>query len=47
VSITFYKESLFEKLDLLCKSLGASYSQADTQITIHSRGCQAGPLPPG
>jgi ferric-dicitrate binding protein FerR (iron transport regulator) len=47
VSITFYKESLFEKLDLLCKSLGASYSQADTQITIHSRGCQAAPLPSG
>jgi ferric-dicitrate binding protein FerR (iron transport regulator) len=47
VSITFYKESLFEKLDLLCKSLGASYSQADTQITIHSRGCQAAPLSSG
>lgn len=47
VSITFYNESLFEKLDLLCKSLGASYSQADTQITIHSHGCQTAPLPPG
>lgn len=47
VSITFYNESLFEKLGLLCKSLGASYTLADTQVTIHSRGCQATPLPPG
>ena len=47
VSITFYNESLFEKVGLLCKSLGASYTQADTQITIHSLGCHAAPLPPG
>lgn len=47
VSITFYNESLFEKVGLLCKSLGASYTQADTQITIHSLGCHATPLPPG
>jgi len=47
VSITFYNESLFDKLGLLCKSLGASYTQADTQITIHSRGCQATPRPSG
>lgn len=47
VSITFYNESLFDKLGLLCKSLGASYTQADTKITIHSRGCQTTPLPPG
>ena len=46
VSITFYDESLFEKLGLLCKSLGASYTLADTQITIHSPGCQATPPPP-
>jgi ferric-dicitrate binding protein FerR (iron transport regulator) len=46
VSITFYNEPLFEKLDLLCKSLGASYSLADTEVTIHSAGCQARPTPP-
>lgn len=40
VSITFYDEPLFEKLGLLCKSLGAYYSLADTQIIIHSTGCQ-------
>jgi transmembrane sensor len=41
VSITFYDEPLFEKLGLLCKSLGAYYTLADTQIIIHSAGCQA------
>ena len=46
VSITFYDEPLFEKLGLLCKSLGAYYTLADTQITIHSAGCQARPAPP-
>ncbi|MGI4740312.1 MAG: FecR family protein [Janthinobacterium lividum] len=46
VSITFYDEPLFERLGLLCKSLGAYYTLADTQITIHSTGCQARPAPP-
>lgn len=46
VSITFYDEPLFEKLGLLCKSLGAYYTLADTHITIHSTGCQANPAPP-
>ncbi|MFD1872007.1 FecR family protein [Hymenobacter bucti] len=46
VSITFYDEPLFEKLGLLCKSLGAYYTLADTQITIHSTGCEAHPAPP-
>jgi transmembrane sensor len=46
VSITFYDEPLFEKLGLLCKSLGAYYTLADTQITIHSTGCQARPALP-
>jgi len=46
VSITFYDEPLFEKLGLLCKSLGAYYTLADTQITIHSAGCQTGLAPP-
>lgn len=40
VSITFYDEPLFEKLGLLCKSLGAYYSLSDAQVIIHSNGCQ-------
>jgi ferric-dicitrate binding protein FerR (iron transport regulator) len=43
VSITFYDEPLFEKLGLLCKSLGAYYSLSDASILIHSKGCQAEP----
>ncbi|PJJ47800.1 FecR family protein [Hymenobacter chitinivorans] len=41
VSITFYDEPLFEKLGLLCKSLGAYYTLADANIIIHSEGCQS------
>nr|WP_262904646.1 FecR domain-containing protein [Hymenobacter lucidus] len=40
VSITFYDEPLFEKLGLLCKSLGAYYTLSDANIIIHSEGCQ-------
>ena len=40
VSIAFYDEPLSEKLDLLCKSLGASYSVNTDQIIIRSQGCQ-------
>jgi transmembrane sensor len=39
VSITFYNEPLFEKLGLLCKSLGAYYQLSDAEIIIHSEGC--------
>jgi len=40
ISITFYDEPLFEKLGLLCKSLGASYSMNNEQIIIRSVGCR-------
>ncbi|QJX46580.1 DUF4974 domain-containing protein [Hymenobacter taeanensis] len=43
VSIAFYDEPLFEKLGLLCKSLGAYYTMSEAQITIHSTGCQPSP----
>jgi transmembrane sensor len=46
VSITFYDEPMFEKLGLLCKSLGAYYTLSDTQITVHSTGCQPRSAPP-
>jgi transmembrane sensor len=39
VSITFYDEPLFEKLGLLCKSLGAYYQLSDTEIIIRGKGC--------
>jgi transmembrane sensor len=40
VTVTFYQESLYEKLDVLSKALGASYSNADdAQIRFNSNGC--------
>lgn len=40
ITVTFYQESLYEKLDMLSQALGASYSPADNaQIQFHSKGC--------
>ncbi|AMJ64295.1 FecR family protein [Hymenobacter sp. PAMC 26628] len=33
--------SLFAKLDALCQATGASYTQADAEITFHSTSCQS------
>jgi transmembrane sensor len=34
------EETLTEKLDLICKSIGANYEIIDGNIIIHSKGCQ-------
>lgn len=34
-------ESLFEKLDIICETLSASYVKADGRILFHSQPCQA------
>jgi transmembrane sensor len=40
VTVTFYQESLYEKLEVLSKALGASYSPTDNaQIRFYSDGC--------
>lgn len=40
ITVTFYQESLYEKLDMLSQALGASYSSSDNaQILFHSNGC--------
>ncbi|WP_426060551.1 FecR family protein [Hymenobacter sp. B1770] len=41
VSLAFGQESLFDKLDLLCKTLGASYEREDEKIVFRSRGCHS------
>lgn len=41
VSLAFGAENLFEKLDLLCRTLGASYERTDEAIIFRSRGCQS------
>lgn len=40
VNLTFSHESLFEKLDLLCKTLDASYERQGEAVVFRSRGCQ-------
>ncbi|MBC6605853.1 FecR domain-containing protein [Hymenobacter sp. BT188] len=39
VRLIFKDEPMFEKLDLLCKALGASYERAGTKVIFHSKGC--------
>ena len=39
VSLAFGTETLFEKLDLLCKTLGATYERTDDAVIFRSRGC--------
>ncbi|MDF7815064.1 FecR family protein [Hymenobacter sp. YC55] len=40
ITVTFYQESLYEKLDMLCTALGASYSPTDNaRIQFDSNGC--------
>ncbi|WP_198174720.1 FecR family protein [Spirosoma arboris] len=39
VTAPFDNESLYEKLNLICKVIRASYEVIDTQIVISSRGC--------
>ena len=41
VSLAFTTETLFEKLDLLCRTLNASYERTDDAIVFRSRGCQS------
>ncbi|WP_165840959.1 FecR family protein [Larkinella punicea] len=33
-------ESLYDKLDLICKTIGASYKEVDAQLVVESKGCQ-------
>ncbi|UOQ69836.1 FecR family protein [Hymenobacter volaticus] len=44
VSISFDRETLFEKLGLLCKSLGARYSLTNEKIVFQSSGCELSSL---
>jgi len=34
-------ESLLEKLDIICRSIGATYETVDAQIIINSKGCKS------
>ncbi|MET4105114.1 FecR domain-containing protein [Hymenobacter sp. UYP22] len=41
VTLNLREESLYAKLDVLCKTLGASYQKTDTNILFRSSGCAA------
>lgn len=40
ITTTLTDESLFNKLDIMCKTIGASYKVVDAQVVIQSNGCQ-------
>ncbi|MFD2934258.1 FecR family protein [Spirosoma flavum] len=40
VNLTFSNESLLERLDVVCQTVGASYEVLDGQIVITSKGCK-------
>jgi ferric-dicitrate binding protein FerR (iron transport regulator) len=41
LNLTLGNEPLFEKLNIICETLGATYEKADGRILFHSRPCQA------
>lgn len=40
ITTAFTDENLLERLDVICRAIGASYEVLDDQITITSKGCQ-------
>jgi transmembrane sensor len=40
VNLTFSNESLLERLDVVCQTIGATYEVLDGQIVINSKGCK-------
>lgn len=40
ITTTLTDESLYNKLDIMCKTIGASYKIVDAQIVIQSNGCK-------
>ena len=41
LNLTLGPEPLFEKLNIICETLGARYEQADGRIVFHGQPCQA------
>lgn len=41
VSIVLQNDQLFRNLDLLCKTLGATYESTDAHVQLHSSGCKS------
>ncbi|UOR07327.1 FecR domain-containing protein [Hymenobacter aerilatus] len=41
VSVVLQKDQLFNNLDLLCKTLGATYRSTDAHVQLYSQGCKS------
>lgn len=40
---SFYEEGLYDRIDVICTAIGATYSIADARILIESKGCNLKP----
>ncbi|GHB52649.1 FecR family protein [Persicitalea jodogahamensis] len=40
LTTTLKEESLYDQLDLICKTIGASYKEVDGQLVVESKGCR-------
>ncbi len=40
ITTTLGDESLYDKLDLVCRTIGATYKEVDAQLIVESKGCQ-------
>lgn len=40
ITTSLGNESLYDKLDVICKTIGASYKEIDAQIIVESQGCR-------
>jgi transmembrane sensor len=40
LTATLTQESLYGKLDLICKAIGADYQLIDGQIVVNTKGCE-------
>jgi len=40
LTTTLTEESLYDQLDLICKTIGASYKEVDGQLVVESKGCR-------
>ncbi len=40
ITTTFGQESLYDKLDVICQTIGAKYKEIDAQIIVESEGCK-------
>ena len=40
---SFFEEGLYDRIDMICTAIGATYKIVDTQIVVESNGCNLKP----